>query len=52
MLVLDPTRRNPLRLPLEQVDLEHELAVDRVDLVERDDGLEEVTVVVLHVLGH
>ena len=52
MLVLDPACRNPLRLSLEQVDLEHELAVDGIDVVERDDGLEVVTVVVFHVLGH
>ncbi len=51
-LVFHPACRHPLRLSFEQVDLEHELTIDRVDVVERDHRLEEVAVVILHVLSN
>ena len=51
-LVFHPARGHPLWLSFEQVDLEHELTIDRVDVVERDHRLEEVAVVVLHVLSN
>ena len=46
----DPLCRHPLRLPLEEVDLIEQLFVNVVDVVERDDGVEVVAEVLLHVL--
>ena len=51
-LVLDPAGGHPLRFSFQEVNLEHELAVDGVHVIEGDDGLEVVAVVVLHVLSN
>lgn len=51
-LVLDPCGGYPLGFSFQKVNLEHELAVDRVHVVEGDDGLEVVAIVVLHVLSN